>query len=200
MAMAPRPRPLQEFLDATCAALSVRIEPGTPEANALQRVAAALDRAVADQPPSRPMTQPACAHLSAAIAGAERGPADVARVKTAFRALVPDLHWRLKSITDPTFAAGHANANLLGPYPEALERRDDVWVGVSLMAPEITYPDHNHPPEEVYLALSRGYWRQNTHPWHEPGIGGVVYNPPGITHAMRSGPEPFLAIWCLPID
>jgi quercetin dioxygenase-like cupin family protein len=106
----------------------------------------------------------------------------------------------LKSITDPTFAAGHANANLLGPYPEALERRDDVWVGVSLMAPEITYPDHNHPPEEVYLALSRGYWRQNTHPWHEPGIGGVVYNPPGITHAMRSGPEPFLAIWCLPID
>ena len=26
-------------------------------------------------------------------------------------------------------------------------------VGVSLMAPAVQYPDHRHPPEEVYLAL-----------------------------------------------
>lgn len=198
--MAPRSRPLQELLDATCAALTVRIRPGTPESSAMQRVAAAFAREAGDEPPSCPTTQPACNYLEGAIAGAERGPADVARVATAFRALVPNLHWRLKSIADPTFATGHANTTLLGPYPEALERRDDVWVGVSLMAPGITYPDHNHPPEEVYLALSRGYWRQQAHAWHEPGVGGIVYNPPGITHAMRSGDEPFLAIWCLPID
>jgi hypothetical protein len=198
--MAPRSRPLQEFLDATFAALSARIEPGTRASSAMQRVAAAVARETGDLTPSRPTTQPACAHLAAAISGSEHGPADVVRVATAFRALAPTLHWRLKSITDPTFASGHANANLLGPYPEALERRDDVWVGASLMAPGITYPDHNHPPEEVYLALSRGFWRQETRPWHEPGLGGVVYNPPGITHAMRSGDEPFLAIWCLPVD
>lgn len=198
--MAPRSRPLQEFLDATLAALSARMEPGTQASSAMQRVAATVTRDTGDLTPSRPTTQPACAYLEAAIAEAERGPADVARVATAFRALAPTLHWRLKSITYPTFAAGHANANLLGPHPEALERRDDVWVGVSLMAPGITYPDHNHPPEEVYLALSRGFWRQEARPWHEPGLGGVVYNPPGITHAMRSGDEPFLAIWCLPID
>lgn len=198
--MAPRSQALQAFLDATREALSVRVKPGTPEASAMQRVTAAFDVAAGDQAPSNSLSQPVCAHLEAAIVSAERGPADVARVAHTFKALLPSLHWKLKSIADPAFAVGHANTNLLGPYPEALERRNDVWVGLSLMAPEITYPDHNHPPEELYLALSRGYWRQQTGPWHEPGLGGVVCNPRGITHAMRSGAEPFLAIWCLPID
>jgi Dimethlysulfonioproprionate lyase len=69
-----------------------------------------------------------------------------------------------------------------------------------LMAPGIAYQDHSHPPEEVYLALSRGFWRHEAGAWHEPGLGGIFYNPRGITHAMRSSCEPFLAIWCLPID
>jgi hypothetical protein len=198
--MEPRSHTLQIFLDATREALSARVKPGTPEASAMQRVTAAIDVPAGDQAPLKSLSQPACAHLEAAIAGAERGPVVVGRVANTFKPLVPSLHWKLKSIADPAFAAGHANTTLLGPYPEALERRDDVWVGLSLLAPEITYPDHNHPPEEVYLALSRGYWRQQTRPWHEPGLGGVVYNPRGITHAMRSGAEPFLAIWCLPVD
>jgi hypothetical protein len=95
---------------------------------------------------------------------------------------------------------GHANADILGSVPEALEQRGDVRIGLSLMAPGITYPDHSHPPEEVYLALSRGFWRHEADAWHEPGLGGIFYNPRGITHAMRSSCEPFLAIWCLPID
>lgn len=198
--MTPRSQALQAFLDAAREALSARVKPGTPEASAVQRVTGAFYVPVRGQAPPKSLSQPACAHLEAAIAGAERGPADIARVANTFKPLVPSLHWQLKSIADLAFAAGHANTTLLGPYPEALERRDDVRVGLSLMAPEITYPDHNHPPEEVYLALSRGYWRQQMRPWHEPGLGGVVYNPRGITHAMRSGPEPFLAIWCLPID
>lgn len=198
--MQTRSHVLQAFLDATREALTARIEPGTPEASAMHRVTAALEASVGKQVPPRSRSLPACAHLEAVIAGAVRGPADVARVANALRPLVPSLHWKPKSSADPAFAAGHANTTLLGPYPEALERRDDVWVGLSLLAPEITYPDHSHPPEEVYLALSRGYWRQQTRPWHEPGPGGVVYNPRGITHAMRSGAEPFLAIWCLPID
>jgi hypothetical protein len=57
-----------------------------------------------------------------------------------------------------------------------------------------------HDPEEVYLALSPGFWRQEAGAWHEPGIGGIVYNLAGITHAMRSSSVPFLAIWCLPLD
>jgi hypothetical protein len=36
--------------------------------------------------------------------------------------------------------------------------------------------------------------------WTEPGPGGIIYNPPGILHAMRSHAQPMLALWFLPID
>jgi hypothetical protein len=68
------------------------------------------------------------------------------------------------------------------------------------MAPYTCYPDHRHPPEEIYLVLSSGQWRQARDPWHEPGIGGLVYNPPGIVHAMRSTERPLLAFWFLWIE
>ena len=29
-------------------------------------------------------------------------------------------------------------------------------VGISLMAPHVRYPDHRHPPEEVYVSLAGG--------------------------------------------
>jgi len=25
----------------------------------------------------------------------------------------------------------------------------------------------------------------------------MLFNPPGIRHAMRAGPQPLLAVWCL---
>lgn len=58
------------------------------------------------------------------------------------------------------FRDGHVNATIAGP--EGLEIRRDVWIGViiSLMAPHMRYPDHRHPPEEIYVVLSDGQWRQ----------------------------------------
>jgi len=107
----------------------------------------------------------------------------------------------LKQSDDPVFTGGHANVDIVGPAAEALEQRDDVRIGMSLMAPGITYPDHRHPPEEVYLVLSAGDWRQGARAWHSPGLGGIVYNPPDIVHAMRSTTtEPLLAVWCLPLE
>jgi gentisate 1,2-dioxygenase len=80
------------------------------------------------------------------------------------------------------------------------EIRHDVWIGVSLMAPHMRYPDHRHRPEEIYVVLSDGQWRQASDPWHEPGIGGLVYNPPNVVHAMRSTERPLLALWFLWTD
>ena len=41
-----------------------------------------------------------------------------------------------------------------------LEPRADVLIGISLLAPTVAYPEHRHPPEEVYLVLSPGEWRK----------------------------------------
>lgn len=80
--------------------------------------------------------------------------------------------------------------------PGGVEDRDDLWLGVSLLAPHVHYPYHNHAPEETYLVLSGGEFMQEE-TWFSPGIGGSFYNPPGIKHAMRSGDKPLFAIWAL---
>jgi Dimethlysulfonioproprionate lyase len=142
--------------------------------------------------------QPVCHHLDAALAQARlhRGP--VAALADAFAAIEPGLSWGTRPGAEAhgeRFLSGHANATIVGP--EGLEVRRDVWIGVSLMAPHTRYPDHNHPPEEVYVVLSRGEWRQGSGPWWQPGSGGLVHNPPNIVHAMRSAELPLLAIWFL---
>lgn len=92
---------------------------------------------------------------------------------------------------------GHATGMIIGPG--GAEDREDVWIGMTIMGPNVRYPDHSHPPEEVYLALSNGAFRQGENEWFDPGIGGVFHNPPGIVHGMRSGDAPMLALWFLPI-
>ncbi len=195
--MSARSPELQGFLDAFRDAIRAKAEPGSPEAEACERIFGALERPVATQVPP-PERLPVCRYLDQAFAAAEQVDAPTTRLSKALRALDPMLAWGVrntaKAIGEP-FLSGHANASIVAPGQ--LESRTDVWVGVSLMAPNITYPYHDHPPEEVYVSLSPGDWQQNADPWVTPGIGGLIYNPPGIRHAMRAANAPFLAAWCL---
>jgi hypothetical protein len=63
--------------------------------------------------------------------------------------------------------------------------------------PNVRYPDHHHPPEEAYVLLSAGEFKQRDGQWFNPGIGGGIHNPPDQLHAIRSGSVPFIALWCL---
>jgi hypothetical protein len=144
---------------------------------------------------------PVCRHLVTALEHVSRQPGPVRALAHAFAVIEPQLSWKVRvgaEAQGEQFLNGHANATILGP--EGLEIRRDVWIGVSLIAPYTQYPDHRHPPEEIYVVLSEGQWRQANDPWHEPGIGGLVYNPPGIVHAMRSTERPLLALWFLWIE
>ena len=141
---------------------------------------------------------PVCRHLPTALGYARRQPGPVGELTDAFAAIEPQLNWNIRPGTEAQgeqFQNGHANATIAGT--DGLEIRPDVRIGVSLMAPHLQYPDHHHPPEEIYIVLSGGQWRQASNPWHEPGSGGLVYNPPNIVHAMRSGELPLLALWFL---
>jgi hypothetical protein len=118
----------------------------------------------------------------------------------AFAEIEQSLAWKRRATADENdqpFWNGHANAVILGPG--GLESRDDLWVGATVMAPGVRYADHDHPPEEVYLSLTPGEWWNAAMDWTDPGPTGFIYNPPGIAHAMRSGPGPFLALWYLPL-
>ena len=142
-----------------------------------------------------------CGHLDTALEHARRQPRPMCDLADAFAAIESRLRWMTRAgaqTQGEQFLNGHANATIVGP--DGLETRSDVRIGVSLMAPHTRYPDHRHPPEEVYVVLSGGEWRQGSDAWHEPGIGGLVYNPPNIVHAMRSAEQPLLALWFLWID
>lgn len=126
-------------------------------------------------------------------------PSECTRLLHAFAAISDKLPWYRRHTSElPDFENGHINAEIIGP--NGLEVRHDVLVGVTLMQPNLTYPDHHHPPEEIYIVLSEGLWRQNDAPWWSPGIGGYVYNPPDILHGMQSVETPLCAIWSLNIE
>ncbi|MFT3975184.1 MAG: dimethylsulfoniopropionate lyase [Amaricoccus sp.] len=187
---------LQTFADAALAAYRTH-SPGPEAAASLDRIAAALATPAPRR--ARPGSRlPVCAHLDAALA-VETGDAGLATLLGAFRAIEPDLEWTRRAAWDETASAnfpdGHANAMILGPA--GLENRDDLWLGVSLLAPRVRYTDHAHAPEETYLVVSEGEFQHGDGGWFTPGIGGSFYNPPWIRHAMRSGDAPLLAFWAL---
>ncbi len=141
---------------------------------------------------------PVCSHLETALS-IETEHEPLRRLIDRFRAVEPLLAWRRRTGCDGSesanFLESHANAMIVGP--SGLEERSDVWLGVTLMAPHVRYPDHEHAPEEVYLVLSEGEFRQGEGEWFAPGLGGSFYNEPGIRHAMRSVDTPLLAFWAL---
>lgn len=180
---------LQTFLSAAEAALGRVTGPGAS-------VAAEVVQLFTQQGQSggTPARLPVCDWIAPAIA-AQHSP-----LAAAYSALQHGLNWGRRKTADPAntdFWNGHANAMILGPG--GLEERSDVWVGATVMAPGTLYPDHNHPPAEVYLPLSPGEWWNAEMDWTDPGPDGFIYNPPGILHAMRAGAKPFLALWFLPI-
>lgn len=189
---------LQAFLASAEAAILDRSDGDGPVPKAAERIFSALRMSVGQSGLRAPARPPVCAHLPAALAQARRQPGPVGALADAFAAIEPRLEWKARAGAEAhgeEFLQGHANAALVGS--EGLEIRSDVWLGVSLLAPHTRYPDHRHPPEEIYVVLSHGEWRQESGPWHAPGLGGLVYNSPNIVHAMRSAELPLLALWFL---
>jgi hypothetical protein len=195
--MGERPKVLQVFLDSLRGELG-QMQWGAAAGRCLWRVFDALDHPH-QIVTKEPVRLPACTHLGDALDTAREAKASLARIADAFAALEPHLTWARRTSVDHTASAnfndGHANAMIVGP--NGFESREDVWIGVSLLAPHVRYPDHHHAPEEVYLVLSKGKFRQGENEWFEPGIGGSFYNTPNIKHAMASADAPLFAVWCL---
>lgn len=198
--MIDREANLQQFLDAS---RQIILASGNPAAvTAAGRV---FGRLAQSRGPSGSVAAgrlPVCQHsIEAALSGLAARPSPLPELAAAFAAVEAGLSWsRRRSATpaDEPFYSSHANAMIIGPG--GLEERQDVQLGVTVMPPHALYPDHDHPPEEVYVAMSGGQWWNAAMDWTEPGPGGVIYNPRGIRHAMRAGEGPLLALWFLPVD
>ncbi|UZE25963.1 dimethylsulfoniopropionate lyase [Pseudomonas sp. B21-056] len=107
------------------------------------------------------------------------------------------LEWYKKPLSTelPEFQAGHLNAIIFGR--SGLATLGNLTLGVTVMSPHITYPEHHHSPEELYIALSESEWWQPESGWRSPGLGGTVYNTGDLLHSMRSGAQHHLSLWFL---
>ena len=141
---------------------------------------------------------PACDLLDSALAPLHDDSSDLRAAARALKTLEPSLGWQRRTSGlngSEDYVEKHVNGMICGPG--GMESRYDVQLGFSLIAPFTRYPDHQHLPEEAYVLLSAGEFRQRDGAWFDPGIGGGLHNTPNIVHAMRSGSAPFLAMWCL---
>lgn len=174
------PALLQALADLTATELR-------PEA---QATAAALragtDTDFPPQPPSPldPLIQAACALANAHSA---------ARLITQAQAFLP---WQASPAADRQpgdLAATKAVVTLLAPEGPILS--PDLRFGLFYQAPDVYYPLHAHEAAETYTILSgTAQWQAGDR--HFPLTAGeAVHHPPNLPHAMRAGPEGFLAIW-----
>lgn len=189
---------LQEFVDALTASFSASSELGPEVRIFLSTLFDALE-----SPAPRGTVEPArlsvCNHLPFALQLARSTSPQMASLSSAFERIAPLLAWKVRPSGGPhasdNWPGGHANAVIVGKG--GLEERSDIAIGVSLLAPNVRYPDHNHAPEELYMILTPGRFQHGDSAWHEPGPGGTFHNTPNIKHAMASGDNPLLAIWTM---
>lgn len=76
---------------------------------------------------------------------------------------------------------------------------EPLTVGMVAVAAGETYPEHSHPPHEIYLVLTGhgGKWRYGgAEDYRTVGPGSVFYNPPDVTHGLVAD-EATLAFWLL---
>jgi hypothetical protein len=84
-------------------------------------------------------------------------------------------------------------ATLLGP--DAPIRSDSLLFGLFYQAPGSYYPLHAHNAAETYTILSGSARWQAGDRRLTLTPGGAIHHPPNLPHAMRAGPEGFLAMW-----
>lgn len=195
--MAKRNQSLQEFLNAAKKAyLSRAFE--TNSVRSLSQIFAALETP-ALQSDADSGRLPVCHHLDKIAAHSNSLSTDLQLLMRKFNAIEPALRWRPRQDdcagASENFRENHANAMIIGPG--GLEAREDVWLGVSLVGPNVRYPDHRHSPEETYLVISPGDFRQEHQEWVHVAKGETFYNPHNIVHAMRSSDRPLLVFWAL---
>jgi mannose-6-phosphate isomerase-like protein (cupin superfamily) len=138
---------------------------------------------------------PACRHLDAALGLAASGPEHALAITIG--ALAPSLRWTYSyppNAADRDLGSKVAFSQIVGS--KGLVPSDKVHIGLTLLAPFVTYPAHAHPAVELYLVVGgTAAWQRG----HESAIewppGSVIVHPSLVPHAMTTTDEPLLAIW-----
>ncbi len=144
-----------------------------------------------------PQFQPAVNFLKPAADMALQGPKYSSAFTRDLMNLETMLHWIKAENMAPGFEmpSDYAESYLVGP--NGIEVRKDVQVGISILNSDIVYPAHRHAPEEIYLAMTGGFWRQKDENWNDHEAGSFIYNSSNTLHSLAAKPYPQLSVWVL---
>jgi hypothetical protein len=125
------------------------------------------------------------------------GPETADAVLSRLLAAAPGLAW------SRTYDASAFGADFLERYgwTELVGQRgpipsDRLAAGFLLLGPGTLYPAHRHVAEEIYLPLSgTAEWLRGGEDWRARSPLEVIHHTSDLSHAMRTGAEPLLALY-----
>jgi dimethylpropiothetin dethiomethylase len=150
-----------------------------------RRVREEISRVVQADPPileRAPQAKPVTAHLGRALDLAESGP--LGAMASTLRRLAPAFTWAWGYERVPrALAQRYAYCELAGPNGPVQAGR--IILGLVLLAPGTTYPQHSHKGiEESYVSLA-GAWSENDTAVYAPG--SLIFNQPEQAHRITVG-------------
>lgn len=75
-------------------------------------------------------------------------------------------------------------------------RNDSIAAGFLILGPSVVYPDHHHAAEEIYIPLTgTAEWRMGDDDFRVRCGGEIIHHASNVSHAMRTGSEPLLALY-----
>jgi quercetin dioxygenase-like cupin family protein len=159
----------------------------------LDGVCAALTRATPFVAAAPPHAIPASALLASAL----RGRSLAGHIEQA----APLFRWRQNpnytvANMGAAFMTGYGYVEFAGPK-EALFQAPDIRVGLLLLGPQLHYPPHAHPAEEIYHPLTDGgLWRRAEEDWRAVVAGHAIHHAPMVPHETKATNRTLLALYC----
>lgn len=106
-----------------------------------------------------------------------------------------ELRWRQNpNYAGAEFLDGYAYCELIGPHGHL--RHSEVALGLLLLGPHITYPEHAHTAAEIYAVIAgQAEWLQGDRIWRGREPGELIRHASMESHAMRTSDQPLLAAY-----
>lgn len=106
-----------------------------------------------------------------------------------------ELQWRQNpNYAGAEFLDGYAYCELIGLRGHL--HHSGVALGLLLLGPHITYPEHVHEAAEIYAVVAgQAEWLQGDRMWRGRAPGELIHHASMEPHAMRTSDQPLLAAY-----
>ena len=186
---------LDHFLDLCCTEIERRAQLAEPEPGVLCQGAAAFRGALQAMPAGGPASSPlASVPAVSYLRELQPSPSVPPSIAQAAAGAAVDIPW----IATPRLKDDDGQDVALGIIDQ-VRSLGELQCGLMLMAPGAAYPEHAHPPQEIYLPIAGdGHWRfGGSADYRTLDADALIYNNPRDLHGAVATDDALLALYIL---